>query len=173
MTFDELVTLHYRTYFDHYVKHIRLKTRDFHAAEEIVHDGYVKALESRDERVVNLEEFNYWFYVLVRNAMVDYYRKEDVRRRADLTCFEQALLMVLNVEDTALREIVLKREVKGYIVGEMREKVIHDRFILQMKASDIAEKHGLSHGNVRTLLHRFQKDLEKRYDTDLHRRLGS
>lgn len=167
-SFKELLSLHFRTYKDQYVKRVWSKCGNFHSAEEIVQDAYVKAMCYPPVDVDTLSAFNFWFFRVVVNAMHDYYRKEDIRKRADLSCFEQELLKVLNVEDTAVREIILNRELDAKSL-DVKERVVYDRFKLQMKTRDIASRYSVSHSNVRQIVNRFQKDLEKRYGEDLRR----
>lgn len=63
-----------------FVEYVRRRVDDPELAEDIVHDSLLKALKSApelrdDERLIP------WFFRILRNAVVDEYRKRDVARR--------------------------------------------------------------------------------------------
>jgi RNA polymerase sigma-70 factor (ECF subfamily) len=60
---------------------LRPRVRSAEDAEEILQAAFVKAVEKQDS-VRSEESAVAWFYRLLRNALVDYYRRNDAARRA-------------------------------------------------------------------------------------------
>jgi len=60
---------------------LRPRVRTTEDAEEILQAAFVKAVEKQDS-LRSEETAVAWFYRLLRNALVDYYRRNDVARRA-------------------------------------------------------------------------------------------
>lgn len=63
-----------------FVDYVRRRVNDAELAEDIVHDSLLRALKAApslrdDERLVP------WFFRILRNAVIDEYRKRDVARR--------------------------------------------------------------------------------------------
>jgi len=63
-----------------FVEYVRHRINDAELAEDIVHDSLLKALKSAPE-LQDQERLVPWFYRILRNAVIDEYRKRDVARR--------------------------------------------------------------------------------------------
>ena len=173
ITFNELLTLHFKTYKRVYIKAVSFNCGDPVAAEDIIQDAYVKAIENKDSfnGELELKKFNTWFYTITQRAMVDYYRKEDIRRQADLRFFQEELDKELDVEAQAIRELVLEREV----ISKRKDRylgVVYDRIILGLPFSVIAQQRGISVDAALQRVGRFKKELGAKYE-GLCRGLGS
>jgi RNA polymerase sigma factor (sigma-70 family) len=64
-----------------FLEFLRPRVRRPEDAEEILQSAFVKAVE-KHESLRSEESAVAWFYRLLRNALVDYYRRNDVARRA-------------------------------------------------------------------------------------------
>lgn len=64
-----------------FLEFLRPRVRSSEDAEEILQSAFVKAVE-KHESLRSEESAVAWFYRLLRNALADYYRRNDVARRA-------------------------------------------------------------------------------------------
>lgn len=79
-------------------------TRDFHAAEEIMEDTFVKLVVKRP-RYSEKYSFKTWLYTIGRNAAIDYLRRNS--KKADSTVEELAELLA---DEENLERAYLKGE---------------------------------------------------------------
>ena len=154
---NELLTLHFLTYARVYKKAVGYNCGDYVAAEDILQDAYVKAIENFESYTGSGEvsEFNKWFYSVCQNAMIDYYRKEEIRRNANLRFAEDELLKEYDIEENALRLVILEREIEC--------KVVYDRIALGLPFSDISIRQDISPSAARKRVERFKNSLGDKY----------
>ena len=64
-----------------FVRFLAVRVGDRAAAEDILHSAYVKALE-REHQLRADESIVAWFYRILHNSLIDYYRRSAARDRA-------------------------------------------------------------------------------------------
>lgn len=67
---------------DQFLAFVRRRIADPDLAEDVLQDAYVRAVSAAPE-LRNEERITAWFYRTLRNAIVDAYRRRDVRQRRD------------------------------------------------------------------------------------------
>lgn len=170
LSFNELLTIHFKSYKRIYLKAVTFSCGSPVDAEDIIQDAYVKALENQESYngELELKKFNTWFYSITQNAMADYYRKEDIRRHADLRFFQEELEKELNVEEKAIRELVVEREIISKR-SEAKMGVVYDRIVLGLHFDVIAHNRGMKVNTALQQVGRFKRELGAKYE-GVHRR---
>lgn len=128
-------------------------------AEDILQDGFVRALE-RTDTLNNEESAVAWFYRLLRNALVDYYRRRATEDRA-LAAATQELQEA--DDDVELRETVCAcvRELVETLKPEYRSAL--RRVELEGERVDaFAQEAGITAANASVRLHRARAALRRR-----------
>jgi len=128
-------------------------------AEDILQDGFVRALERAD--TLRAEESAVaWFYRLLRNALVDHYRRADREGRA----LDAAALEPQETEDDAeLRETICAcvRELLDTLKPEYRDALRRVEMDGE-KVDAFAREVGISATNASVRLHRAREALRRR-----------
>jgi RNA polymerase sigma factor (sigma-70 family) len=139
---------------------VRKRVRDPELAEDIVQDGFTKAMKHAGELRDN-ESVVAWFYRILRRTIIDAYRRGDARKRA-LDAFEREVPDTPDVEDQrvlcgCLRLLIptLKPE-----YAEVIERVELQGEPLEVVAKDLK----LKASNLRVRLHRGRKQLQERLE---------
>jgi RNA polymerase sigma factor (sigma-70 family) len=137
---------------------LRSRVESDEAAEDILQDAYAKSLERLDQ-VENDESVVAWFYKLLRNAIIDRYRKAGVDRRAKAalareaeSSFEHELRQ--NVCACVGEVLPTLKPEYAAIVGavELGERPI----------AEVAAHEGLTINNATVRLHRARSALRRR-----------
>ena len=125
-------------------------------AEEILQAAYLKSIEATTgDDVKNVEA---WFYRILRNALVDHYRRGSATRRAhDRLAAEVESTFLPELRDETCRCVL---EVLPRLRASYRE--ILDRVDLRGDSVvSAAAQLGISAGNARTRLHRARRALRE------------
>lgn len=138
------------------------------AAEDVLVDVFVAALET--ERFVRMSEKEQvsWLWRVTRNKAVDAYRRSLVRRGLDLSLVADYIddkecspeLIMLQREASALLQTYLDRLSPG------QRKAIQLRFAHGLRSSEIATVMGKREGSVRSLLARALNFLRTLYEKE-------
>jgi RNA polymerase sigma factor (sigma-70 family) len=149
------------------------QTRSREAAEDVLVDVFVAALETERFVLMSEKEQVSWLWRVTRNKAVDAYRRSQVRRGLDLSLVADYIddkerspeLIVLQQEASALLQTYLGRLSPG------QRKAIHLRFAHGLRSSEIARVMGKREGSVRSLLARalnFLRTLYKKEQEEAH-----
>lgn len=131
-------------------------------AEEVLQAATLKGLEKSDS-IRHRESVAAWFYRLLRNAIVDEYRRQDAERRA---------------LEGAAREAAIQAELGPELEGQVCRCVdgliptLRDDYRKILQAVDLegqtpaafARAEGLSRGSARVRLHRARRALRQRLE---------
>lgn len=130
-------------------------------AEELLQDAFVRAL-SRGESLRDGEAATAWFYRLLRNALIDHYRRRGVERRA-IESEQQAV----RGERAAASD--LDEELMGAVCGCVRELIdtlkpeyaqaLRQVDLDEHSVSDYAAAAGITSNNAGVRLHRARQAL--------------
>lgn len=132
-------------------------------AEEILQNAYVRSLEKSDQ-IRDTENVVAWFYRLLRNAIVDKYRKDDAARRSLVSLYQQTLALPTHPDPETER--VLCECVKG-LLSTLKPEQASLINLVDMQGNDIAtvtESLGISRGAARIRLHRARAALRKQLE---------
>ncbi len=130
-----------------------------HDAEEILQTAFVRGVEKSDT-IRDSENVVAWFYRLLRNAVIDYYRHRDAERRA----LQRVAGMSMNAEtpepdvERAICQCVndLLPTLKDDYAAMLRRIDLEDATI-----SDVASETGMTPNNTRVKLHRARMALRR------------
>jgi RNA polymerase sigma factor (sigma-70 family) len=138
---------------------VQRRVSDFALAEDILQSAYLRAFEHRDE-FKSGESSVAWFYRLLRNAVIDSYRRHASKDRA-----LEAWARELNMPDQLSLEI--ENEVcaclQGILDGLKPEysEIVREVDLGEQRLQDFAEQHGLSTSNAGVRVHRARAALRK------------
>jgi RNA polymerase sigma factor (sigma-70 family) len=133
---------------------------DPEAAAEVLQAAYVRGLERADE-VRDSERVVAWFYRLLRNAVVDYWRARGAERRAGERLARElggAHQPAPEVENELCRCFEAQ-------LGELRAdyaEVLRSVDLAGERPSEFAARHGLTANNAMVRLHRARRSLRQR-----------
>lgn len=133
---------------------------DRELAEELLQEAYVRSLE-RGGDIDDEESARAWFYRVLRNALVDRYRRGAVERRA-MDSVARETTLAPDVDD-ALMDVVCA--CIGEVLGTLRDEyaeIVRAIDLEECPMSDFAASRGITSGNAAVRLHRARKALRNR-----------
>jgi RNA polymerase sigma-70 factor (ECF subfamily) len=139
---------------------LRKRVDSAEAAEDILQDGFVRALAGAGQ-VRDGGSIIAWFYRLLRNAVIDYHRRQGAESRA----LERAAALEAvsgEIEDQEMFTTVcgcilsLVETIKPAYADAIRQVELEDRTL-----ADYAARAGISPGNAAVRVHRAREALRK------------
>ena len=124
-----------------------------HDAEEILQSAFARSLQKADE-IRDSENAVAWFYRLLRNAVVDHYRRNAAGQRS-LETFAQQLSDAHETADPALERVICEcvKELLPTLKPEYADLIT--RIDLQgTDVNSVSDSLGITPGNARVRLHR-------------------
>ena len=144
---------------DAFLGFVRKRVGDPDLAADIVQEGFLKAMKHAGE-LQDDESVVAWFYRILRNAIIDAYRRRDARSRALDTFQMESSAMSPEEERTLCRCL---RPLIPTLKPEYAEVV--NRVELERQPMEVAAKElNLSVNNLRVRLHRGRKQLQERLE---------
>lgn len=136
---------------------ISARLHDKAAAEDLLQSAYIRALEHGPE-LRDGESTVAWFYRILRNALIDHYRRSDVRERGD-TEYASAtpLSYEPELEQTACACI-------GDVIRDLKSEyrlAIEDVDLGGQSVEDFAKANDITPNNALVRLHRARKSVAK------------
>lgn len=125
----------YQEYHTKVLRYIQSRVNDYHLAEDLCSDVFVKVYEKLDTFNSKKASLSTWIFTITRNRLIDYYRtrKVNVEIPEDLTYEEdysdinedrlESLANGLNNIDERSREIVVKHYYEGKSLKEIGENM--------------------------------------------------
>jgi RNA polymerase sigma factor (sigma-70 family) len=154
-TLDQLIVQRKR-----FLAFVQRRVSDYELAEDILQSAYLRAFEHRDDFEPG-ESATAWFYRLLRNAVIDSYRRHASKERA-LQAWAREL------EPSIQPSSELNREVCGClgdILASLKpeySEVLRAVDIGEQRVQDFAEQHRLSVSTAGVRIHRARAALRKR-----------
>lgn len=129
-----------------------------HDAEEILQGAFVRSLQNADA-IRDAENVIAWFYRLLRNAVVDHYRRNSAGQRS-LATFAQQLTDSDESADPAMERVICEcvKELVSALKPEY-EDLITRVDLLGADVTSVADSLGITPGNARVRLHRARTSL--------------
>lgn len=141
---------------------VKRRVRDPGLAEDILQTAYVRALES-SATVRDNTSIVAWFYAVLRNAVIDHFR----RRAAEITAYTQ-LAQDLALQEDAVQPNPLART---FVCGCIEQvlpllrpayaELLREVDLNEMPLTDFAGRHRLTPGNAAVRAHRARAALRK------------
>lgn len=141
--------------------------RDRNAAEDLVHEAFLRAWRRADSFSSHRGTFRSWLLSIVRNAAIDQLRQQAMQRRPSVIAAQESLQAAADLDIPA--QVVLSLEADrlhaalARLVLEQRVAV-QQAFFAELSHREIAEIEGLPlgtvKGRVRLGLHRLRAMLE-------------
>ena len=143
------------------------KIGDFHIAEEITQDTFLKAYE----KLPTLKEpqnFAGWLYVIATRQCVAWLRKKRLWTQAsedtDIAQLEKTAYSGYVIEENERMAVDAQREAVKKLLAKLQESertIITLRYFGEMSSAEIGEFLGVSANTIRSRLHRAQQRLKK------------
>lgn len=130
-------------------------------AEEILQEAYVRSL-SRGDSIREHEASTAWFYRLLRNALVDYYRRRGAEQRL-LQAARHELGGIVPAVDEELLDVVCN--CIGSLLGTLKPSyadAIRQVDLGGRRVHDYAEAEGITPNNAAVRLHRAREALREK-----------
>lgn len=148
--------LNQRKQFLAFVQH---RVRDSGIAEDILQTAYLRAFEHKDDFEPN-ESAVGWFYRLLRNAVIDNYRRQEARSRALETWKHEMETAVQPPPDLQSDVCACLNGVVDSLKSEYSE-ILRAVDLEEQPVQDFARQHHLSASNSSVRLHRARAALRK------------
>jgi RNA polymerase sigma factor (sigma-70 family) len=129
-------------------------------AEDILQNAYVRALEHAGELRAG-ESSTAWFYRILRNAIIDFYRHRSVEDRAHSRWAEEAETEV--AADDLTRDIVCRCIAKVLpTLTPSYAAILKEVDLDEGSLAAFASQHAITSGNATVRIHRARKALKQR-----------
>jgi RNA polymerase sigma-70 factor (ECF subfamily) len=137
---------------------VRRRIADPELAADIVQDSLLKALKSAEQLREN-ENVTAWFYKILRNAIIDVYRRRDVNERA----IEK---LTADLDTTEETETEVCRCLDGLIPTLKPEyaELIRKVDLAENSPAQVAKELGITPNNLTVRLHRARVQLRERLE---------
>lgn len=142
---------------------VRRRVAEPEQAEDILQAAYIRALESRDD-LQRIESPVGWFYRVLRNAVIDHYR----RRATETTAMDR----FVREQDPAAQEVPAPDATMGrFVCGCIQNvlptlrpayaQVLSEVDLAEKPLTEFANRHALTASNAAVRLHRARAALRK------------
>ena len=150
----------YYEYYPRILGHIRKKLSSYHEAEELAQEIMTVCYQHFEKYDPEKASLGTWIYVIMNNRLKNYYRdkKELVSLDDDESYLEIA-------DEKVLEEAVLLEEQRELLMeaiaqlSEREQAIVKDTYFHGMTSIMVAERLGMTSGNVRVVLNRSLKKL--------------
>lgn len=151
----------YRRHADAVFRYVYYRVGDREVAEDLVGEVFVRALEGLPAYQDTGTPFEAWLYRIAHARVVDYYRRQKVRRAAPL---DESLT---SSEEPDLSQLAAQRDDVRRVWNAVRhltddqQQVISLRFIAGYSTAEVASVMGKTEGAIRALQHRALASLRR------------
>jgi len=151
----------YRRHADAVFRYVYYRVGDREVAEDLVGEVFVRALEGLPAYQDTGTPFEAWLYRIAHARVVDYYRRQKVRRAAPL---DESLA---SSEEPDLSQLAAQRDDVRRVWNAVRhltddqQQVISLRFIAGYSTAEVASVMGKTEGAIRALQHRALASLRR------------
>jgi RNA polymerase sigma factor (sigma-70 family) len=143
----------------HFLSFVQRRVSDSGLAEDILQTAYLRAFQHQDDFNPS-ESVVAWFYRLLRNAVIDSYRRHASRERA-LEAWTRELEISVQPSPDLQNEVCACLD--GILEGLKPEysEALRAIDLGEQRVQDFAEHHGISASNAGVRLHRARAALRK------------
>ncbi len=144
---------------DSYIRYISKRIKDHNLAEDYFHDALLKAVISEDGPREE-EKLRAWFYRILRNVIIDSYRKEASMQKGIETIISEAELTMMEKQVDGIC-----CDLEGFFLKLIKpedEAIIRAINLEGISLADYAKKHNITEANLRVKKHRAMQALRKK-----------
>ena len=151
----------YNEYYPRVFGHIRKKLSSYHEAEDLTQEIMAVCYRNFEKYDPEKAALGTWIYVIMNNRLKNYYR--DKKNLVSLDD-EEAFLEIASEE--VLEEAVLLEEQRRILMetiehlSEREQKIVTYTYFYRLTSSEVAQRLGMTAGNVRVILNRSLKKLK-------------
>lgn len=166
MTFE----VFYEKFYPRVHKYIYTRTGDIHDADDITNDVFIAAYKSFGSFDASRCSYQTWIYVIAKNRLKNYYR--DRRPVFSIEEMDEDIPGGDEVEQAAFL-CDAREKLAALLSGtdEIKRKILIYKYFLGYSSQEIADKLGMTPGNVRITMARtlkkFNETMRKEGDDDI------
>lgn len=155
----------YDTYHNDVFGFLMYLVKDRQVAEDLSHEVYVRVLKSYEQFQQKSTEKT-WLFTIAKNVAIDYFRKNNVRRKHNFDAFEWESERLMTSQKSIEEGIVQNDEFNKLMealdecTGDQKVVIIL-RYIQQLSIRETAEVLNWTEGKVKTTQHRAIKALRE------------
>lgn len=157
-TWNDVVEEHYTLNFNRLVVRLQFSAGSIHAAEDVLHDAYERALKYASS--FSGDKFDGWFHTIIRNALRDYKRAE--KGISDAVEVDEYDFVGAHCEGYSNK---IWEELEDLIgrKSEAHAEVLRLYFYQGYSYKDISNVTDNTYFNAYRIVERFKEELVKRY----------
>lgn len=149
----------YEVYYPRIYNYIYYRTLNREITEDVVSDTFLRVICKLKSYQDSRGTFSTWIYTIAKHCLSDYYRKNrDCENLEDYAA-------VLSADNTAFERFENESERRLCealaLLSDRERELFYYKYYLELPASQIAEKMGISASNVSTLLNRAHKKIKE------------
>ncbi|MBN1916113.1 sigma-70 family RNA polymerase sigma factor [Candidatus Dojkabacteria bacterium] len=154
----------YEYYYQKVLDFAKKRVTDIHTAEDLTGDIFEKIFRSFGNFQWQGISLSAWIFRIARNAVIDFYRKNN-KRKGNISMEDMQDKLI--APDSAIETGILEDEIQVMLYNSIREfgdeeqYLIYFKFFAEMSNKEIAEESGMTETNVGTKLHRIRKKLKR------------
>lgn len=147
---------------DAFLRFVRSRVESDTAAEDILQEAFLRSLEHQGE--IRDESATAWFYRILRNAVIDHYRRRDVAgRAADRIAAEMPEAIDEVPADERHRVCACVKALASSLKPEYAT-ILEKVDVEERSLGDVAAEEGITANNAAVRLHRARQALKKRVE---------
>lgn len=150
----------YHEYYPRILGHIRKKLSSYHEAEDLAQEVMTVCFRNFEKYDPEKAALGTWIYVIMNNRLKNYYRDKKTLVSLD---DEDSYLEIASEE--VLEEAVLLEEQRRILtetierLPERERMIVTYTYLYRLTSSEVAQRLGMTAGNVRVVLNRSLKKL--------------
>jgi RNA polymerase sigma-70 factor (ECF subfamily) len=144
----------YQTYFPRVYRYILARTGNYHDAEDLAEEVFMRVLEAIERFQWREAPFSAWLFRIAHNAVISQRRKDSARGKSG------PLLEGIPVDSAGPDELVERRLILNEVMAaarrlpEAQRQVITLRFTAGLSVAETAQAMGKGEGNVKVIQHK-------------------
>lgn len=158
---SQALTELYRRYADAIFRFVYYRVVDREAAEDLAGDVFVRAMEALPAYVDTGTPFRAWLYRIAHARVVDYYRRQEVRRTTSLDDRLMADRQTDPGELAAYQDDARRVWAVLPRLTDEQQQVVSLRFIAGLSTAEVADVLDKTEGAIRALQHRALASLRR------------
>src|SRR5436305_91043 len=157
----------YQSHAPSILAYLRTHTPSWEVAEDLLVEVFLAALEKEHFKTLGKDEQRSWLWRVARNKVADYFR---VAQRRQVSSLDDVADSMYYDEEFAPEQVTLRSEEYAQLrrsiqhLSPLQQRVLHLRFVNELRCADIATIIGKSEAAVRMLLSRTLNVLRTIYE---------
>ena len=157
----------YQSHAPSLLAYLRTHTPSWEVAEDLLVEVFLAALEKEHFKTLRKEEQRSWLWRVARNKVADYFR---IAQRRQVSSIDEIADSIYYDEELAPEQVTLRSEEYAQLrlsiqrLSPLQQRVLHLRFVSELRCADIAVILGKSEAAVRMLLSRTLNVLRTIYE---------